>query len=77
MGVLGQYGRFLDVRNEVHRDFMESAHPQLCPVAPVSILVSGIFVGEPEDLLNFRKNRGTIMYPTKGLGEKLADIRFL
>lgn len=44
----------------------------------LTVLFDGIYVGEPEDLFNYRNGRQTrILYPTKGLGSKLADVTFI
>ena len=44
----------------------------------LSVLFGGIYVGDPEDLLNHRAGieRG-ILYPTRGLGKKVSHVRFL
>jgi hypothetical protein len=42
----------------------------------LSVLFDGIYAGEPEDLLNHRTG-GMILYPVKGLGEKIAEVTFL
>jgi len=43
----------------------------------LSVLFTGIYVGEPEDLLNHWRGSDDIFYPTTGLGKKIADIHFL
>jgi len=43
----------------------------------LSVLFDGIYAGEPEDLLNYRRGEGEIFYPIKGLGRKIADILYL
>lgn len=44
----------------------------------LSMLVNGIYVGHPLDLLNHRNNNPQkIIYPIKGVGQKIAEINFL
>ena len=44
----------------------------------LTVLFDGIYVGEPEDLFHYRNNlSGRILYPTKGLGSKLAEVTFI
>ena len=67
------YQRFSDLRIEVCDNSLNSR-----AIIMLSVLFDGIYVGEPEDLLHFRRGeRREIMYPTKGLGAKLADVRFI
>jgi hypothetical protein len=41
----------------------------------LSVLFDGIYVGDPEDLQHHRNgNKSKILYPIKGLGEKLAEV---
>ena len=76
--VEGQHASFHELRMRVigklARDLNSPSSPawNLLPV-----LFDGIYVGEPEDLLGFRKGRSEPLYPTKGLGTKLADIEFI
>ena len=44
----------------------------------LTLIFYGIYVGDPEDLIIHRKGiKGRILYPTKGLGEKLAEVKFI
>jgi len=43
----------------------------------LSVLASGVYVGEMEDIRNYRNNSSQILYPTRGLGTKVAEINFL
>jgi len=44
----------------------------------LTVLFDGVYVGEPEDLLDYRKgNEQGILPPIEGLGKKIADIKFL
>jgi len=44
----------------------------------LTVLFDGIYIGDPEDLLNYRKDsQAKIWYPTKGLGEKVDGIEFI
>ncbi len=72
----GRHGKFVHLRrrtmNMLSQEFKGPGSNLL------SILFDGVYIGEPEDLLNYRnKNRSGILYPTKGFGEKLAEVNFL
>ncbi len=70
------YVRFLDLRRDITRELAEKFDTPGQNL--LTVLFNGIYVGESEDLLNFRKSRPEgIIYPTKGLGEKLAEITFI
>ena len=45
----------------------------------VSVLFDGIYVGEPEDIHNYRISSGrtSLLYPVKGFGVKIADVKFI
>lgn len=44
----------------------------------LSVLFNGIYIGDPEDLLNYRTGRQEgILYPVEGLGKKVAEVRFV
>ncbi|MEN9626272.1 MAG: hypothetical protein RL557_600 [archaeon] len=75
LGAQGVYNAFIDARQHVMGKLLrEISGPGF---NLLSILFEGIYVGEPEDLLNYRNgNSAGIRYPTKGLGNKLAAIRF-
>lgn len=70
-----------------HRSFEELRHQVVARLstefAPpgwnrLSVLFDGMYVGEPEDLLNYKQgNREGILNPIKGLGEKIAKITFI
>ena len=70
----GTYERFEELRREVMFKLPKNSPGWNL----LSVLFDGIYVGEPEDLLNHRYNRPEgILYRTRGLGEKVVDITFL
>ncbi|MBI4159360.1 hypothetical protein HY500_03840 [Candidatus Woesearchaeota archaeon] len=75
-GAVGGYRRFIDLRQRIMRELAAKFEtPGWCLL---SVLFNGIFVGEPEDLLNHRNgNPSRVLYPTKGLGAKIAELSFL
>ena len=71
----GRYEKFEDLRCKIttrlSREFAPPGWNRL------SVLFDGIYIGEPEDLLNYRQgNRAGILNPIKGLGEKAAEMIF-
>ena len=72
----GNHESFRDLRRKIDSSLakrLESPRWQLLTVS-----FNGVYIGNPEDLLNFRKSRSEgIIYPTKGLGEKLAEVTFI
>ncbi len=73
---IGRYPRFIDLRWRITRELSAKFEPPRWNL--LSILFDGIFVGEPEDLLNHRNgNPSGVLYPTKGLGTKIAEVIFL
>lgn len=72
----GKYEKFSDLTRKITEALAKGE------VRPswnlLSVLFDGIYVGEPEDLRNYRNGEtASIIYPTKGLGEKIARIKFL
>lgn len=63
----GKYRRFGDLKKRiVQRSNL------------LSVLFNGIYIGEPKDLLNLRRgNQARILHPMEGLGQKIADLKFL
>lgn len=76
LGVEGQYDTFLEVRKIVQDELRGVVGGPGWNLLTVSF--NGIYVGEPEDLLNYRNGRTkSILYQTTGIGKKVADITFL
>jgi len=86
--IQGEYKSFKELRRAVVRHLQQlpsvpgSRVPGLnIPISPewnlISVLFDGIYIGEPEDLLNHWTGTGNIFTDIKGLGEKLAEIEFL
>ena len=83
LSLQGRYKEFVYSRyklGELYREFMfkklsENNNPGPCLV---SVLFNGIYIGHYKDLLNYRKgNSEKLLYSTKGLGEKIAEVIFL
>ena len=74
---VGRYEKFQDLRYGLTKELIATL-PVPAGYNLLTSLFNGIYIGDPEDVLNFRLQRGDkIMYPVKGLGEKLADVIFL
>jgi len=73
-GAEGQYERFIELRERVQGELLKFAKGPGWNLLTVGF--TGIYVGEPEDLHNLR-NGGNILYQTRGLGRKMADVTFL
>ncbi len=72
----GEYNKFKDLRHKIIRELSRNAQAPGWDL--LSVLSDGIYVGEMEDLLNYRYGNQTgILYPTKGLGEKIAQVIFI
>lgn len=72
----GKYEKFSDLTGKITEALAKgSARPDW---NLLSVLFDGIYIGEPEDLLNYRSSElDGVIYPTKGLGEKISQIKFL
>jgi|SRR3989338_4510316 len=76
LSAIGRYPKFIDLRQMIMGEL--AAKFETSGWNLLSILFNGIFVGEPKDLLNHRNgNPSRVLYPTKGLGAKIAELRFL
>ncbi len=74
--VQGEYETFAELRRKVMDKLSQTFQPPAWNL--LSVLFDGIYIGEPEDLYNFRAGESQgIIYHIKGLGTKLADVRFL
>jgi len=72
----GKHETFRSLRQKIEDQLFKIQHSLGWNLLTVSF--DGIFVGEPEDLLNHRDGRQEgIMYPIKGLGEKIAEVEFV
>ena len=70
----GKYKRFLDLRRKITTELVE----EIKGFNLMSVLFDGIYVGEPEDLLNHRNDsQAEILYPVEGFGEKIAEVIFV
>ena len=73
----GTHEKFTDVRTLLGKQFYQ-ARRLTSEERLLSVLFDGIYVGHPEDLLQIRNGHDEeVLYPVKGLGEKMADIIFL
>lgn len=82
----GRHDRFIDVRHAIIESYIKKISPMQkmrdtgVAQSPclLSMLFDGIYVGDSEDLLNYRNNnQAGILYNTKGLGAKLAEVTFI
>jgi hypothetical protein len=74
-GLQGRHDNLMDLRASADHALMDR-YPGP-GFRRLSILFDGIYLGEPEDLLNFRKgNPREVMYEIRGLGSKVSDIIF-
>lgn len=72
----GGHESFLDLRRTVTKELGKKFDTPGQNLLTISF--NGIYVGDPEDLLNHRNGRPEgILYPTRGLGEKLAEVAFI
>lgn len=72
----GRHKSFALLRGEVIGELAQRFEPPCWNL--LSVLFDGIYVGEPEDLYNLRAGEPQgVIYNLKGLGTKLADVKFL
>jgi len=79
LGIQGEHHDFKVAREEMISSYgqIELAQRHTSPCL-LTAIVSGIYVGDPEDLFIFRKKEGgDFLYPSKGPGEKIAKVHFL
>lgn len=83
LSVQGRHKRFVDVRHAVINKYTRDMKPfekmvdagKVQSPCLLTVLFDGIYVGDSEDLFTYRNGvSGRIWYPTKGLGEKIAEI---
>ncbi|MDI6721437.1 MAG: hypothetical protein QMD85_03535 [Candidatus Aenigmarchaeota archaeon] len=82
----GWYEKFEDLRRAIVGRYTKDANPfqKMADTGTVqspcllSVLFDGVYVGDMEDLLNYRDGTPSgIFYPVQGLGEKIAEVEFL
>lgn len=75
--VVGKHERFSIARIKLINNYAKETG-ELDKLCLLSMLVNGIYIGHPLDLLNYKNNKPQeIIYPIKGLGQKIAEINFL
>ena len=74
----GEHTTFEHVRREMDNRLLQKLERIPSDWRLITVLFEGIYIGDPQDLLNHRLNNGeAISYPIKGFGEKIASIEFL
>ena len=73
---VGRHDSFALLREKIVCDLAERLEPPAWNL--LSVLLDGIYVGDPEDVYNLRSGEpNQVMYNLKGIGTKLAEVRFV
>ncbi len=75
VGLKNEYTNFDSVRKAVEEGLGKVV--QDIPFDRLTVLFEGIFIGNPEDVLDQRTGKSEVMYPMKGLGTKAVEVKFL
>jgi hypothetical protein len=69
------YEGFKNLRHNIINKLSKSEQLTAGTKNLLTVLFNGVYIGEPEDILNYRKG-GATLYPTKGLGKRIMDVQF-